>query len=100
MTTEKALFPTGQIVATPGAAEALGEFWMIPALQLIGRHVHGDWGEVSNFDGKQNDEALKIGARIFSAYTLDFPMSEKGVKVWVITEADRSSTCVLLPSEY
>jgi hypothetical protein len=55
----------------------------------------GDWGEVCAEDKRANDAALKLGERLLSAYTLS-----AGVKVWIITEADRSSTCILLPEEY
>tara|TARA_Y100000296_G_scaffold72494_1_gene88942 strand:- start:84 stop:296 length:213 start_codon:yes stop_codon:yes gene_type:complete len=61
---------------------------------LLDRHRSGDWGDVDAEDGQANDAALKDGSRIFSVY------HQHGQKVWVITEADRSSTCVLLPEEY
>jgi hypothetical protein len=67
---------------------------MSSILALIKRHATGDWGDVDAEDGKANDEALKNGGRLLSAYTV------KGVKVWVITEADRSSTTLLLPQDY
>ncbi len=88
------LFPLGHVVATPGALEAVAPH---PGFirECVARHVCGDWGVVGRDDWKANDDALKDGSRVFSAYTT--PM---GQKVWVITEADRSSTCVLLPDEY
>jgi hypothetical protein len=61
---------------------------------LLGRHVRGDWGDLDDEDKQRNDEALTLGSRIFSAYLV------KGVKFWVITEADRSVTTILLPEEY
>ena len=88
------LFPLGQTVATPGALEALAEAGQSPA-DFLSRHVHGDWGDCGTEDAAGNDQALRDGTRIFSVYR-----TSRGVKIWVITEADRSSTCILLPSEY
>ncbi len=82
----------GAVVATPGALEVL---YPEEALVLLRRHASGDWGEVDGHDQRANKQALKDGTRILSAYTLP-----GGEKVWIITEADRSSTCLLLPSEY
>ena len=88
------LFSLGQCVATPGALAALEEAGQSPS-DFLGRHVHGDWGEIHPDEKGANEQALKDGARIFSVYR-----TSKGVKVWVITEADRASTCILLPDEY
>lgn len=88
------LFSLGQCVATPGALTAMEEAGQTPA-DFLARHVHGDWGEVHPGDRGMNEQALRDDARIFSVYT-----TAKGVKVWVITEADRASTCILLPDEY
>jgi len=88
------LFSLGQCVATPGALAALEDAGQAAAV-FLSRHVHGDWGECDREDSVANDRALKDGSRIFSVYR-----TSKGVKIWVITEADRSSTCILLPSEY
>jgi hypothetical protein len=88
------LFPLGQCVATPGALAALEEAGQTPAV-FLNRHVHGDWGEIDPEDRGLNEEALRDGARIFSVYH-----TSAGVKLWVITEADRASTCILLPDEY
>jgi hypothetical protein len=88
------LFPLGQIVATPGALEALNEARQSP-VEFLARHARGDWGEVCAEDKALNDEAVKDGSRILSAY-----QTKLGTKLWVITEADRSSTCLLLPDEY
>jgi hypothetical protein len=87
-------FPLGQVVATPGALQsfALAEENYIPYLM---RHAKGDWGDVCSEDASANDEALVLGERLLSAYRL-----QDGIKVWIITEADRSSTCILLPEEY
>jgi hypothetical protein len=88
------LFPLGHVVATPGALDAVAGH---PGLlhRLVARHVHGDWGDLDAEDRQANDVALRVGSRIFSAYT-----TANGVKLWIITEADRASTCVLLPDEY
>lgn len=88
------LFSLGRIVATPGALEALEKAGQLP-LDFLTRHVRGDWGEVCNEDRVLNDEAIWEGSRILSAYH-----TKLVVKLWVITEADRSSTCLLLPEEY
>lgn len=85
------LFELGQVVSTPGALAVLSRETIAAALA---RHHRGDWGEVRRHDWRANEEALTQGFRLFSVY------SEKSEKFWVITEADRSSTCVLLPSEY
>jgi hypothetical protein len=90
----KALFELGQIVGTPGALQALDEAGQ-QALDLIARHVTGDWGDVCDEDQAENEFSVPNGLRILSAYTL-----ESGVKVWLITEADRSVTTILLPDEY
>lgn len=87
-------FSLGQMVATPGALAALSESEQSPAF-FIDRHVTGDWGEVDADDRQANDDALLHGERLLSAYR-----TLKGEKIWIITEADRSSTCILLPDEY
>jgi hypothetical protein len=87
-------FQPGQIVATPGVLAAFEASGDEPLVFLL-RHMQGDWGDVCEEDRQENERSLVNGWRILSAYTL-----KNGVKVWVITEADRSSTCVLLPSEY
>ena len=89
-----ALFELGQIVATPGANAALMEADQDP-LELIQRHVTGDWAELDEDDRAENRFSITRDLRILSAYTLG-----TGVKVWIITEADRSATTILLPSEY
>ncbi len=89
------LFELGQIVATPGALEVLGEAEVSPS-SLIERHISGDWGNVPPEDAKENEISVREGYRILSSY----PIGENGAKVWLITEADRSSTCLLLPEEY
>lgn len=87
-------FPFGQIVATPGALESLEEAGERPAT-FLQRHIVGDWGEVDEHDRQENEQSLTDGCRLLSAYTLS-----TGTKLWIITEADRSSTTLLLPSEY
>ncbi|MDQ3316337.1 MAG: hypothetical protein M3522_03270 [Actinomycetota bacterium] len=86
-----ALFEVGAVVATPGAIETIGHEG---CLLLLRRHASGDWGDLGDFDRRQNGQALRDGARLLSAYD-----TEAG-RCWIITEADRTSTCVLLPSEY
>src|SRR4051812_32144859 len=85
----RAKFSPGKIVATPGAARALGEAAMDPT-ELLARHMRGDWGEVDKDDAQENELSLREGFRILSSYTLG-----TGVKIWVITEADRSVTTFL-----
>ncbi len=88
------LFQPGAIVATPAALEALQEANEDPGA-LLRRHLSGDWGDMGEFDKLQNESALEGDCRIFSAYVLG-----NGTRIWIITEADRSSTCLLLPSDY
>jgi hypothetical protein len=87
------LFPLGQVVATPGAIEAM-EKVEVDKIILLGRHQGGDWSELEEIDQEENRISIERGWRIFSAYTI------KGVRFYVITEADRSSTTILLPEEY
>ncbi len=90
-------FELGACVATPSALEVLDQQGVSP-LDLLRRHVGGDWGEVCKADARENERSVKHGWRIMSVYEVN----PRGVsrRVWVITEADRSSTCLLLPSEY
>ena len=90
----QARFTLGQLVATPGAIKELQEAEQNP-FELLARHVTGDWGDLSEDDRKENELSVENGFRILSAYHL-----RSGVKLWVITEADRSATTLLLPSEY
>jgi hypothetical protein len=87
-------FPLGQTSATRGAIEAMREASHHPAEFLI-RHKHGDWGELDSHDRKENERSLRLGYRLLSAYG-----TRHKEQLWVITEADRSSTVLLLPSEY
>lgn len=88
------LFSLGKCVSTPGAMELLNESLEAP-LSLLRRHQQGDWGELCNEDRQANQEALECNARILSVYKVS-----EGSRIYVITEADRSSTCILLPDEY
>jgi len=86
--------PLGRLLATPGALAALEEACQHPS-EFIGRHRQGDWGEVGEEDWNLNDQSVMDGSRLLSAY-----LTRKGVRLWVITEADRSATTILLPDEY
>ena len=92
--TIKLKFALGQLVATPGAIEALSSEYN-EGLELVMRHAAGDFGDVCTEDAALNSEAIREGYRILSAYT-----TRSSVKVWIITEADRSVTTILLPEEY
>ena len=85
-------FTPGQIVATQGALTELKQGEITKALS---RHLRGDWGEVDDEDREANEFALADGERLFSVYT-----TRDGICFWIITEADRSATTVLLPDEY
>ena len=87
-------FALGQVVATPGALASMEEAGQNP-LDLLMRHQSGDWGELDEEDKAENELSVREGFRILSAYVL----STK-VKVWIITESDRSATTFLLPEEY
>ena len=90
----KPRFALGQVVATPGALEALQVTGQTP-MEFIQRHVVLDPGELDEEDQQTNEEAVTNYDRILSSYLL-----KDETKIWVITEADRSSTCILLPDEY
>ncbi len=85
-------FEIGELVATPGALSVLTPE---ERLTLLSRHLAGDWGGVPPEDALENEFSVEHGFRIVSSYEV-----ASGATVWIITEADRSSTCVLLPSEY
>ncbi|MBA4150142.1 MAG: hypothetical protein H0X66_18700 [Verrucomicrobia bacterium] len=87
-----AKFELGQMVATPNALEHIPQDEI---LRAIARHQAGDWGELTKDDRKANDQALSHGGRLLSVYR-----SAEGVKFYIITEADRSVTTVLLPEDY
>ena len=88
------LFPLGRILATPGALRALQTANADPLHYLV-RHAAGDWGALDAEDRAANERALCTGERLLSAYQL-----ADGQRLWVITEADRSATTILLPDEY
>ena len=88
----KAKFSFGRVVATPNALA------QIPEDEIVGaflRHIRGDWGNLDSEDALANEEALEEGGSLYSQYR-----SKQGIKFWVITEADRSATTVLLPEDY
>jgi hypothetical protein len=94
MPSKTLLFALGSLYFTPGAIaafeESSGDF-----TEFLHRHVTGDWSEMSSPDQEENQLAIQNGKRVFSAYHLS-----SGQKIWVITEADRSATTILLPEEY
>ena len=90
----KPLFPLGHVVATPAALAAIEKSGQQPG-EFLARHVIGDWGDLDAHDRAENEFSLQHGLRLLSAYH-----TSAGEKLWVITEADRSSTCILLPEEY
>jgi hypothetical protein len=94
VSTDHPTLSLGRVVATPGALRAFEASGDTP-LTFLTRHHHCDWGELSPEDNLANNEALIDGTRLLSAYRLN-----NGTRIWIITEADRSSTCILLPSEY
>ncbi|MGH2530924.1 MAG: hypothetical protein ACRDJW_01340 [Thermomicrobiales bacterium] len=87
-------FPLGQVLTTPGALDAMDAGEHIPPEFLL-RHKHGDWGDLDAHDRRVNAEALRLGHRLLSVYA-----TRVGERLWVITEADRSETTLLLPGEY
>ena len=94
-----AKFLLGTLVATPAALKAIEDSGQQP-LDFLSRHQRGDWGDLDTHDRRCNDDALKDGSRILSAYT-----TLKSVKLWIITDGTddqgrRASTCILLPEEY
>ena len=89
-----AKFELGQLVATPGALAALEQSGQQPG-EFLCRHVSGDWGDLSEEDRKENEFSLVHRFRLLSSYKL-----RTDVKLWIITEADRSASTLLLPSEY
>ena len=88
------LFALGRLLATPGALAVLEAHGVQPA-SLLGRHLCGDWGELCQADVEANWAALREGLRLLSSYQL-----ADGEKVWIITEADRSATTLLMPDDY
>ena len=93
-TERKPLFDLGQLVATPGALAALEKTGQTP-MDFLSRHVRGDWGDLPEEDKAENQLSLEKGFRLLSSYR-----TNANDKIWVITEADRSHTTLLLPDEY
>ena len=89
-----ARFTLGRTFITPGAKDAL-EIAGQTAIEFLRRHTAGDWGELSDDDIKENELSLENGFRLLSRYE-----TSKGERLWIITEADRSATTILLPIEY
>ena len=87
-------FDLGQVVGTPAALDALAQSGQDAAC-FVRRHAAGDWGDICAQDRDVNEAALVDGDRLMSVYT-----TARGDTIWIITEADRSSTCVLLPEDY
>ena len=85
-------FELGMIVSTPGAIDAVTR---TEVSESLNRHARGDWGDVCDHDRKENEFSLQHGFRLFSVYR-----TEAGTRYWIITEADRSVTTILLPHEY
>ena len=85
-------FPLGQTVIT---RNALAHLQPQDYAEALARHARGDWGEICVEDRRENQHALNLGLRLLSAYT-----ASNGLKFWIITEADRSVTTVLLPEDY
>ena len=92
ITERRPKFWTGSFCVTAPADEKLERQEMLDAFY---QHESGDWGDVCAEDKEANETALKFGGRLFSVYH-----DSKGVKFWIITEADRSATTVLLPDDY
>ena len=88
------LFELGQVVTTPGAIDLLTEYNR-SSREFLARHLNGEWGDLSPEDIAENELSLREGFRLFSSYKLG-----EDEKLWIITEADRSSTCLLRPDEY
>jgi hypothetical protein len=93
-TLKRGLFPLGQTVMTPGAMDVLAKTEQHPG-DFFSRHLAGDWGELCEEDKQANQDALEQNLRLLSAYR-----TTDGTKLWIITEADRSVTTLLLPEEY
>ncbi|MGX5872652.1 hypothetical protein MJ435_21405, partial [Burkholderia gladioli] len=87
-------FKLGRIFATPAALEAIADAHA-SIIDLLIRHIRGDWGDLSESDRQQNELSIDAGLRLLSSYVLP-----GGQTVWVITEWDRSSTTFLLPGDY
>lgn len=89
------LFNPGQIMVTPGAIALFRDYAPAALEQVLAAHLSGNWGDVDEEDWATNDQAVRYGMRILSAYK--FGTSKK---IWIITEHDRSMTTILTPDEY
>ena len=89
-------FDLGSIVYTKGIGELIKQVGIEEIRKCVARHSQCDWGDLCEEDKKENDFAVENGERILSAYTI----GENKVKIWIITEWDRSYTTILLPEEY
>ena len=87
-------FPLGRVLATPSALEALRKASQ-QSQEFLDRHARGDWGELDSHHAAEIELSLLRGFRLLSSYT-----TRSGDKLWIITEADRSATTLLLPEEY
>ena len=100
MTKQQPLFPLGKCYMTPGI-NTLVEQQALAVDEYLYRHQRGDWGNLTQKDAAENETSLQQGLRIFSAYDVEGKNAgSHSIKIWVITEADRSTTKVLLPEEY
>ena len=104
LTQPQFLFSPGQVLCTQGAKNQLENLagdnanWQDLAATLISRHLSGDWSELCYEDQEQNRLALEQGTRLMSTYALRESIPDR--KIWIITEADRSATTLLMPEEY
>jgi len=92
-TTKTICFPLGHLVSTPAALELLDRE-AVNATELLQRHQRGDWGDVEEEDAQDNEHAIVNGLRILSSYKVG------SSRLWILTEADRSATTLMLPEEY
>ncbi len=100
------LFGLGVVVATPGALELLAATGTDPT-ELLRRHHGGDWGDLDAHDWRENERSVRHGWRILSVYLLDRPLADAArepadprARLWILTEASREVTTILLPEEY
>ena len=89
-------FDLGSIVYTKGIGELIKQVGIEELRKCVAKHSNCDWGNLCEEDKQLNDSAVVDGGRILSAYEI----GENKVKIWIITEADRSYTTILLPEEY
>ncbi|MBK9221921.1 MAG: hypothetical protein IPO16_07320 [Saprospiraceae bacterium] len=99
---KSSLFKSGILLMTSGVSAACAEDVVFSQFlsNSIRMHLNGNWGDVGPEDKESNFQALENGGRIFSVYKPLFTISKHAEKIWIITEADRSSTTILFPNEY